>query len=199
MKWELPILIVAAVVCFLLIRLMNRSKDDESRAAKLMKKYATLTPENLSAAPDEELVEAVVCNVLAQAEDSFRPNPVKILAGLPQPFTVVYSVWAVCKQLSRGDYHALTRTATREMVQPAIDGLPVIGATATAAALSALREIYENKEDTAAAETAFHKAVETECPLSLCVAYIRDHIPQLTGTEEEETPAALTEETADEG
>lgn len=199
MKWELPILIVAAVVCFLLIRLMNRSKDDESRAAKLMKKYATLTPENLSAAPDEELVEAVVCNVLAQAEDTFRPNPVKILAGLPQPFTVVYSVWAVCKELSRGDYHALTRTATREMVQPAIDGLPVIGATATAAALSALREIYENKEDTAAAETAFHKAVETECPLSLCVAYIRDHIPQLTGTDEEETPAALTEETADEG
>ena len=199
MKWELPILIVAAVVCFLLIRLMNRSKDDESRAAKLMKKYATLTPENLSAAPDEELVEAVVCNVLAQAEDSFRPNPVKILAGLPQPFTVVYSVWAVCKQLSRGDYRALTRTATREMVQPAIDGLPVVGAAETAAALSALREAYENKEDTAAAETAFHKAVETECPLSLCVAYIRDHIPQLTGTDEEETPAALSQETSDEG
>ena len=140
-----------------------------------------------------------MCNVLAQAEDSFRPNPVKILAGLPQPFTVVYSVWAVCKQLSRGDYRALTRTATREMVQPAIDGLPVIGAAETAAALSALREAYENKEDTAAAETAFHKAVETECPLSLCVAYIRDHIPQLTGTDEEETPAALPQETADEG
>ena len=199
MKWELPILIVAAVVCFLLIRLMNRSKDDESRAAKLMKKYATLTPENLSAAPDEELVEAVVCNVLAQAEDSFRPNPVKILAGLPQPFTVVYSVWAVCKELSRGDYHALTRTATNEMVQSAIDGLPVIGAPATAAALTALRETYEAKVDVAEAESAFHKAVETECPLSLCVAYIRDHIPQLTGTDEEETPAALSQETSDEG
>ena len=199
MKWELPILIVAAVVCFLLIRLMNRSKDDESRAAKLMKKYATLTPENLSAAPDEELVEAVVCHVLSRAADNRRPNPTKELADLPRPFTVVYSVWAVCKQLSRGDYRALTRTATREMVQPAIDGLPVIGAAQTAAALSALREIYENKEDTAAAETAFHKAVETECPLSLCVAYIRDHIPQLTGTDEEETPAALPQETADEG
>lgn len=199
MKWELPILMVAAVACFLLIRRMNRSKDDESRAAKLMKKYATLTPENLSAAPDEELVEAVVCHVLAQAEDTFRPNPVKTLAGLPQPFTVVYSIWAVCKELSRGDYHALTRTATREMVQPAIDGLPVIGAPETAAALSALRAAYEAKEDIAAADTAFHKAVETECPLSLCVAYVRDHIPQLTGTDEEAEPAALPQETADEG
>ena len=199
MKWELPILIVAALACFLLIRRMNRSKDDESRAAKLMKKYATLTPENLSAAPDEELVEAVVCHVLAQAEDTFRPNPVKTLAGLPQPFTVVYSIWAVCKELSRGDYHALTRTATREMVQPAIDGLPVIGAPETAAALSALRAAYEAKEDTAAADAAFHKAVETECPLTLCVAYIRDHIPQLTGTDEEAEPAALPQEPADEG
>ena len=199
MNWELPILIVAAVVCFLLLRLMNRRKDDESRAAKLMKKYATLTPENLSAAPDEELVEAVVCHVLAQAEDSFRPNPVKILAGLPQPFTVVYSIWAVCKELSRGDYHALTRAVTRDMVQPAIDGLPVVGASATAAALSALRDTYEAKEDTAEAESAFHKAVETECPLSLCVTYIRDHIPQLTGAEEDVKPAALPEETADEG
>lgn len=199
MKWELPILMVAAVACFLLIRRMNRSKDDESRAAKLMKKYATLTPENLSAAPDEELVEAVVCHVLAQAEDTFRPNPVKTLAGLPQPFTVVYSIWAVCKELSRGDYHALTRTATREMVQPAIDGLPVIGAPETAAALSALRAAYEAKEDIAAADTAFHKAVETECPLSLCVAYVRDHIPQLTGTDEEAEPAALPQEPADEG
>jgi hypothetical protein len=107
-------------------------------------------------------------------------------------------VWAVCKELSRGDYHALTRTATREMVQPAIDGLPVVGAARTAVCLTALREAYENKEDTAAAETAFHKAVETECPLSLCVAYIRDHIPQLTGTDEEEAPAALPEETVDE-
>ena len=47
------------------------------------------------------------------------------------------------------------------------------------------------------AESAFHVAVEEECPLTLCVAYIRDHVAALTGTEEPAAEATLPEDTAD--
>ena len=194
---ETLLLALAAVVCYILLRRMGKDKKDESRAAKLMKKYATLTEENLASTPDEELVEAVVANVLSHAAESRRPDPSMELTVMPQPFTVVYSIWTVCKELARGDYKALTHTATREMVQPAIDGLPVVGASATAAALTALRDAYEKKADTAEAEKTFHLAVEQECPLTLCATYIRDHVPQLLGADEEEI-LAMPEETTDE-
>ena len=191
---ETILLIIAAAVCYILIRRMGKDKHDDSRAAKLMKKYATLTEENLAATPDEELVEAVVANVLSYAAENRRPDPAAELAVMPQPFTVVYSIWAVCKELARGTYGALLRTATKEMVDPAVDGLPVIGAPATAAALAALRDTHAAKEDTADAEKAFHVAVEQECPLALCATYIRDHIPQLLGADEEETVEELSDE-----
>ena len=182
MKWELPLLIIAAVGCYLLIRLGGKDRHDESRAAKLMKKYATLTPDLLAATPDEELVEAVVCHVLSRAADNRRPNPTKELADLPRPFTVVYSIWAVCKELARTDYVGLTHTATRHLVDGAVEGLPVVGAPLTAAALTAMRDGYSSKEG-ADLDRAFHQAVEQECPLTLCVAYIRDHVNELTDTE----------------
>lgn len=177
---ETILMVLGVIVCYLLLRRMGRGKDDESRSAKLMKKYATLTVENLTATPDEELVEAVVAHVLSRAADNRRPDPAKELASMPQPFTVVYSIWAVCKELARGDYRALTHTATRSMVDAAIDALPVVDAPLTAAALTALRDGYGSKED-AEMHREFHRAVEQECPLTLCAAYIRDHIPQLVG------------------
>ncbi len=177
------LLIVAAVLCYLLIRRMKNPKDDDSRSAKLMKKYAVLTAENLSETPDEELVEAVVANLLSRAAEAHHPDPVKELASLPQPFTVVYSIWAVCKELARGDYKALTHTATRQVVDAAVDALPVVGATATAEALAGLRDAYGDKQDVTEWERAYHRAVESECPLTLCAGYIRDHIPQLLGEE----------------
>lgn len=178
---ETILMVLGVIVCYLLLRRMGRGKNDDSRSAKLMKKYATLTVENLTATPDEELVEAVVAHVLSRAADNRRPDPTKELASMPQPFTVVYSVWAVCKELARGDYRALTHTATRYVVDPAVDGLPVIGATATASALTALRDGFAAKQDTEELEKSYHLAVEQECPLALCAAYIRDHIPQLVG------------------
>lgn len=192
---ETILLIIAVVVCYVLLRRMGKDKKDDSRAAKLMEKYATLTEENLAATPDEELVEAVVANVLSRAADSRRPDPAMELAVMPQPFTIVYSIWSVCKELSRGDYKALTHTATKDMVDPAVDGLPVVGAPATAAALSALRDTHAAKEDTAEAEKAFHLAVEQECPLALCATYIRDHVLQLLGADEDEVTEEISDET----
>ena len=183
--WETLLMVGGALGCYLLIRRMGTGKNDESRAGKMMEKYKTLTAENLAETDDEDLVEAVVCHVLSQAAEARRPDPAKELAVLPQPFTVVYSIWAVCKEMGRGDYKALTHTATKHLVDAAVDGLPVVGASATAEALAALRDGYASKEG-GELHRAFHLAVEQEAPLNLCIAYIRDHVPQLLGDEPEE-------------
>ena len=190
-------LLMGILVCYILIRRLGKDKRDESRSAKMMEKYAAPTAENLAATPDEELVEAVVAHILSRANESRRPNPAAELAVMPQPYTIVYSIWAVCKELSRGSYAALTHTATRGMVDHAVDGLPVVGAPATAAALTALRDAYAEKLDVEGAEKAFHLAVEQECPLALCVTYIRDHVAALLG--EDVTENVLVEEIHDEG
>ena len=187
---------VALVVCMLLAAKLSRRHGDDSRSAKLMKKYKTLTPELLAETPDHELVEAVVACVLAEAAESRRPDPAYTLSKRPQPYTVVYSAWAVCKEMANGTYAALMRTATREMVEHACDGLPLLGAPATAEALKNLAALHKEGEDTTEAEKAFHVAVESECPLTLCVSYIRDHVAALTGTEEPETET-LPEDTTD--
>ena len=187
--WEEILLWGGVAVCALLLLRLGRNRGGDSRSAKLMEKYKTLTPELLAETADEELVEGVVACVLAEAAESRRPDPAYTLSKWPQPFTVVYSIWAVCKEMANGSYAALTRTATREMVEHAVDGLPVVGAPATAAALTALAEAHKAGEDTAEAERAFHAAVESECPLTLCVGYIRDRVAELLGEEPVEESA----------
>ena len=202
LPWTEIGLVVGAIACYCLIRRMGKEKRDESRSAKMMEKYATLTAKNLAATPDEELVEAVVAHVLSRAEESRRPNPAAELAAMPQPYTVVYSVWAVCKEMARGSYAMLTHTATYGMVDCAVDGLPVIGAEATANALAALRDAYLAKGDVETAENAYHLAVQQDCPLDLCVGYIRDHVAALLGEDTTDDVVAelpeITEDTTDE-
>ncbi len=194
--WKDIAILVALAACVWFLLKLGRNRSGDSRSARLMEKYKTLTPELLAETPDEELVEAVVACVLAEAADSRRPDPAHTLSKRPQPYTVVYSIWAVCKEMANGTYAALMHTATREMVEHACDGLPVVGAPATAEALKTLAALHKEDADTAEAEKAFHTAVESECPLTLCVAYIRDHIAALTGTEEPASEA-LPEETTD--
>ena len=195
--WKELGIVLALVVFMFAISRLGRRRNDDSRSAKLMKKYKTLTPELLAETADDELVEAIVAHVLAQASEARKPNPGYTLSKKPQPYTVVYSIWAVCKEMAHGTYAALTRTATRDMVEHAVDGLPVIGAAATAAALKDVVAAYEAGEDTDEAEHAFHAAVESECPLHLCVAYIRDHVAELMGEEPVEEPAPAIEESTD--
>lgn len=195
--WKEIGIVLALMVCMFAISRLGRRRGDDSRSAKLMKKYKTLTPQLLADTPDYELVEAVVAHVLADAAESRKPDPLYTLSKKPQPYMVVYSVWAVCKEMARGDYKALTHTATRHVAQDACDGLPLIGATATAEALKNVMALHQEGEDTTEAEKAFHEAVETEMPLGLCVTYIRDHIAELMGEEPvvEPAPAALEETT----
>ena len=187
MDWkELVVLAVLAAVVFVAFRL-TKSHGGNSRSAHLMKKYKDLTPEQLAAVSEDEAVEAVVSHVLAQAAEMRRADPIRVLSGKPQGFTVVYSVWAVCKEMAASNYAILLKTATRQLTETAQAGFTAIGASDTAAAWQALTE---TEGDTTEAESAFHRAVEAECPLSLCVAYIRDNPEQFGG---EATEPALPE------
>lgn len=182
------LLLLALVVVLLAIRHLGKSKGANTRSAILMKKYATITREAFDRIPEDELVDAVVSRVLAKAADSRRPDPVKTLADLPHGSTVVYSVWAVCKEMAASDFPMLMTTATRELVEPAREALSAIGAPRCAETLEAMRTAYGAGEDMEESQAAFRAAVTEECPLSLCEGYIRDHATDfIDGENEEET------------
>ena len=107
--WKDIAILVALAACVWFLLKLGRNRNGESRSARLMEKYKTLTPDLLAETPDEELVEAVVACVLAEAADSRRPDPAYTLSKRPQPYTVVYSIWAVCKEMANGTYAALMR------------------------------------------------------------------------------------------
>ena len=181
------VLLLALVVVLLAIRHLGKSKGKNTRSAILMKKYATITRETFDRIPEDELVDAVVSRVLAKAAESRRPDPVKTLADLPHGSTVVYSVWAVCKEMAASDFSMLMTTATKELVEPAREALLAIGAPRCAEALEAMRLAHAASEDGESFQTAFRVAVTEECPLSLCEEYIRDHAADFIDGQEEET------------
>ncbi len=186
-EWQQLLLLALLAAALVALHFAGKRKGENTRAARMMKKYATITSEAFDAIPEDELVEAVVCRVLAKSEEQRRPDPVITLSQLPHGSTVAYSVWAVCKEMAHGSFSSLMHTATREVLEAAEEALPVIGAAETAGALTVLHQAHKDKAVTDEMEQAFHRAVEKECPLALCTAYVRDHIPQLTGTDTEET------------
>lgn len=172
MNWEYVLLVVLLIVVLLALRKIGTRRGEDTRAARLMKAYKVMTREKLDAAPEGELVDAVVCRVLARAEEGRRPDPVKVLTDLEHGSTVIYSVWVACKEMATGDFAAIMHSRSKDVAQLAADGFDAIGAPGCAAAWRAL---LDGAQDVAAAETAFREAVGTEQPLALCEEYIRDH------------------------
>ena len=180
---QIGLLVLVAALVVLAGRLGKR-QGQNSRSARLMKKYARITPEVFDAIPEDERVTAMVCRVLNMAADARRPDVVKALAAMSYGYTVVYSVWAVCSELARGNFAALMSTPTKELVEPAREAMAAIGALRCAAALEAMRAAHaEGQADDAAVE-AYRLAVQEETPLSLCEQYIADHRDEFVETEE---------------
>ena len=171
---QIGLLVLVAVLVLLASRLGKRF-GQESRSARLMKKYACMTAEVFDGIPEDERVTAMVCHVLSVAAKTRRPHVVKVLASVSHGYTVVYSVWAVCNELARGDFAGLMSTPTKELVEPAREAMQAIGAADCAAALEAMRVAYAEGQEDAEAEGAYRLAVAKETPLSLCEEYIRDH------------------------
>ncbi len=168
---EWIILVVVAGLLLVAMKFGKRQGKD-TRANRLMKQYAVMTREKLENAPEGELVDGAVSRILAKAAAERRPDPVVTLANLPHPNTVVYTVWVVCKEMAASDYAAMMKTAARSLADMAADCFTQVGAPDCAAAFATL---HTAEKKTADMESALRMAIQTECPLSLCEGYIRDH------------------------
>ncbi len=167
---ELIILILVAALLLLVMK-YGKQHGKDTRATWLMKRYTTVTRERIDTAPEGELVDGMVSHVLAQAAEARRPDPVAVLSHLSHPYTVVYTVWVVCKELASGGYAAMMKTGARSLADTAHTCFEQVGAAQCAAAFAAL---HTAKGD-AGLEQTLLTAIQTECPLSLCEEYIRDH------------------------
>lgn len=174
--WKQLILVAVLVVLLVALRKLGSKKGSESRAARMMKKYNHMTREVFDAIPAGERVDAVISRVLARAEELNRPDPVQALGELGNGSTVVYCVWAVCRELAAGDAAALLASPTAAIADLAAESFRAVGAPGCGDAFAAL--LAQPREDAAAlqaAEQTLRQALETECPLSLCEEYIADH------------------------
>lgn len=171
----LILIVLALIIAGYLWFLGKKEKSDETAA--LCKTYAVMTEELLASVPDEELVRAVVANLMNK-QDKKRPDPAAQLPLLSRGRSAVYSVWLLCHELEKQEFDAFFRSPSCRFAQPAADGLERIGATNSAAALRAAIRTAEDDAQTPlweAVTTVFREAVSAEQPLALCVRYIRDN------------------------
>lgn len=170
MEWEWIVIVVLLIAVVLMLRRIGTGRGENTRAARLMKQYKVMTAEKLAAAPEGELADAVVCRVLAEAQDTRRGDPVRVLADLQRGPCVVYCVWVVCKEMAAGDYAALMHSESKHMAELAAESFGAVGAVQCKAAWEALAAAPDEST-----ERAFREAVQSEQPLALCEEYIRDN------------------------
>lgn len=158
-------------------RLRSRQGPDE-----LEQKYKELDRQRLDALPDEELLKAVVSNLLAKL-DKRKPDPYRDIPLLSRGRCAVYSIWLVCHEVESGGFRALYAGGAGGFAELAADGLELMGAPACADAVRRTFEAPETPEggeapagpDLAALSETFKEAAAREQPLALCIAYIRDN------------------------
>ncbi len=157
-------IVLAAAIGIYLHRLDKKEKSDP--LAALYKQYGMLSAEAFAATPDNELVRAVVANIMAKS-DRRRPDVYALIPLLSHGQVAVYSVWLLCHELETADMDALLRSPSGRFAEPAADGFSLIGADRCAEALLAAIDSQD--------ETALAAAIAAEQPLNLCVAYVRDN------------------------
>lgn len=159
------------VVGLLLIVLLRRVlfTKDTSRSAQLMQTYRHLTADVLEAIPDEELVAAVVANLLAKAEAENR-DPYAVIPTLSQERCAVYSIWAVMRELQSGDPESLRYTGQFGFSELAADGLDMLGMPDAA---TALRDYLQTAEERSLC--ALSEAFDREDIAAKLVTFIRDN------------------------
>ncbi len=164
MFW-IPAMVIGVVLVILIGRVLLR--PDGSRAAKLMKTYKTMTPALLDATPDEELVTAVVSNILALAEDN-KTDPYRLLSSLSQGRSDVYSVWLFLRELEAGDPESLRRSEQFGFSELAVNALRMMEQNTLADALND----YLQTADPALVDTMKTTVAAGDVP-ALLVAMIR--------------------------
>ncbi len=169
----LVLVVLVLLIAVYLYRLDKKAKSDS--AAALCKQYAVMTEELLASVPDEDVVRAVVANILSK-QDKRHPEPAAQLPLLSRGRAAVYSVFLLCHELQLQDFQTLTKSPSYRYAEPAVDGFERIGATNSATALrAAIRSAQEPEPLQEAVTTVFREAVASEEPLRLCVQYIREN------------------------
>lgn len=166
MLW-IPAMAVGIVLVIVIGRILLR--PDGSRAAALMKTYKTLTPAQLSDIPDEELVTAVVSNILAKAEAE-KTDPYRLLPTLSQERSDIYSLWLFLRELEAGDPSCLRRSEQFGFSELAVNALRMMEQEALADAL----DRYLQTADEALPDTMRTLVAEQGLP-ALMVAMIRSN------------------------
>ena len=133
----------------------NRHKDADSRAARLGRLYKTLDEDTLASIPDEDLVDAVVANLL-EKQDRRRPDPYHTIPLLSRGRAAVYSVWLLCKELDEGSFEDLYASASSVFDELAADGMDLIGAPRCGTALREAKEQIADMEGNAETLSQLH-------------------------------------------
>ena len=93
----LGVMVVGVVVLYIW---GSHYKGKDSRAEMLQRRYGLMDADKLAEVPDEELVEAVVANIMAKV-DKRRPDAYKTVSQLSHGRNAVYCVWLICKELEQ--------------------------------------------------------------------------------------------------
>lgn len=166
------ILVILALLIYVYLRWLDK-KEKSDKAVALYRQYAVLTPQTLASLPDEEVLRAVIANLLAKA-DRRRPDLYTQLALLSRGQAAVYSVWLLCRESETADFPEIP-AASRRFAEPAITGFSLLGAADCAAALQALVTAFADGTVAPALSAAFRNAIALEQPLALCLHYIREN------------------------
>lgn len=166
MIW-IAVFILAFILLFLLGRVLF--PKDHSSAAKLMSTYRVMTRELLDGTADDQLVKAVVANLLAKAEDA-RMDAYAIIPALSQERCAVYSVWLFMRELQSGDPAALRQSGQFGFSELAADGLELLGFGALAASL---RDYLQTADDICANDMI--DTLKTTDLNKALAEFIRDH------------------------
>ena len=166
---RLIILIPLAVLIGGYLLYLNRKKPQVKHETP----YEYLTREQLDALSDDELLSAVIQNLLSKT-DPRNPQPYLTIPALGEARCSVYCVWLFTNSVRQNGFAALLKSPDRGFGEMAVTAFETLGAPACAAAVAAAISA-ENAEAISTADEAFLQAAENENPLASCIPYIRDN------------------------
>ena len=167
---RLIILIILAVLVGSYLLYLNRKKPQVKHDTP----YEYLTKEQLESTPDNELLSAVIQNLLSKT-DPRNPQPYLTIPTLGEARCSVYCVWLFTNSVRQNGFEVLLKSPDRGFVDMAVTAFETLGLSACSAAIATAASA-ENIDELKASDDAFLQAAETENPLAACVPYIRDNL-----------------------
>lgn len=178
------LLVLAALIVGLYIWGCSR-RDKGGRADRLQETYRRITREALETLKDEELLDAVIANLLAKL-DPKKPDPYTVIPLLSRGRRAVYSIWLTCHELDSRGLRGYLCSPSGRFAEFAADGLELIGASESAAVLRDGLELDTGDDEaTSEQERRLLGALERERPLDGCRKYIRDNPGEFVDEEDE--------------